>query len=130
MKTVFIYTASWVGLVFLAILNGSIRQKMYSQYMTDLSAHQLSTFIFVILIAAYLFLISGVVRLQSSKQALLVGSIWVVMTISFEFIFGHYIMGNSWTRLLDDYNLIEGRLWILILIWTYLSPYTFYRIRS
>jgi hypothetical protein len=130
MKAIFVYISFWIGLVFLAILNGAIRQKGYSQFMTELSAHQLSTLIFVILIGGYTYVIAGFIKLQSSNEALLVGGIWLCMTIIFEFIFGHYIMGHSWNKLFHDYNLFEGRVWVVVLIWTFLAPYTFYRIRS
>ncbi|MGA9364166.1 MAG: hypothetical protein WBW16_07340 [Bacteroidota bacterium] len=66
--------------------------------------------------------------LQSSKQAWVVGIIWVGMTICFEFIFGHYMMGNSWERLLHDYNIFEGRLWAAVLVRTLIAPYLFTRL--
>lgn len=129
MKTILIYISSWIGLVILAILNAAVRQKGYGQYMTELSAHQVSTFIFVILIGIYTYLITGAFALQSSRQVLIVGGIWLIMTITFEFIFGHYIMGHSWSKLFQDYNLIQGRVWVVVLIWTFLAPYTIYQIR-
>lgn len=130
MKTIIIYITCWIGLVILAILNGAIREKIYGQFMSELSAHQLSTFIGLILFGLYIYFITGIFSLKSSKQALLIGGIWLMMTIIFEFIFGHYIIGHSLGSLFHDYNLIEGRVWILVLIWTFLAPYTFYRIRS
>ena len=130
MKIILIYVFSWTGLVILAILNGAIRQKGYGQYSSELTAHQISTFIFVVLIGIYTYWLTRVVALQSSKQALAVGGIWFVMTILFEFVFGHYLMGHSWSKLFHDYNLIQGRVWVVVLIWTFLAPYIIYRIRS
>ena len=130
MKSILIYVSSWIGLVVLAILNAAVRQKGYGHFISELSAHQISTFIFVILIGVYTYFIAGVFALHSSGQALLVGGIWLIMTICFEFIFGHYIMGHSWSKLLHDYNIIQGRLWVVVLIWTLLAPYTIYRLRS
>ena len=115
MKSILIYVSSWIGLVVLAILNAAVRQKGYGHFISELSAHQISTFIFVILIGVYTYFISGVFALHSSRQALLVGGIWLIMTICFEFIFGHYFLGHSWNRLLADYNLFKGRLWGLYL---------------
>ena len=43
MKIVLIYTASWLSMVILAILNGAIREKVYGKFMGELTAHQLST---------------------------------------------------------------------------------------
>lgn len=130
MKIILIYTTSWLGMVVLAILNGIIREKLYGQFMRELSAHQLSTFIGIILFGVYIWILTGVWRIESAKQALLIGVVWLIMTIIFEFIFGHFVMGHPWGRLFHDYNLIKGRVWILVLIWTVLAPYIFYRIRS
>jgi hypothetical protein len=44
-----------------------------------------------------------------------VGAAWLLGAITFEFGFGHYVDGLSWTRLLSDYDLTEGRL--LLLLW-------------
>lgn len=130
MKVILIYAASWIGMVILAILNGAFREKIYKQSMSELSAHQLSTFIGLILFGVYIWFITGIFQIESSKQALVIGGMWIVMTIIFEFVFGHYVMGHPWHRLFHDYNLFKGRIWLLILIWTAVAPYMFYRIRS
>ncbi len=114
----------------LAILNGAIREKLYGQFMRELSAHQLWTLIGIILFGAYTWILTGVWRIESPKQALVIGGMWLIMTIIFEFIFGHYVMGHPWGKLFDDYNLLRGRVWVLVLIWTSVAPYIFNRIRS
>jgi len=121
---------SWLGLVLLAILNGTLRQKGYGPLMSELSAHQVSTLIAIIIFAVYIYIITGFFRLESARQALLIGAVWVAMTVIFEFLFGHFVMGHSWSRLFHDYNLLQGRLWLLVLIWTFIAPWIFYRIRS
>ena len=130
MKTIVVYMTFWIGLVFLAILNGTLREKGYAQFMSELSAHQLSTFIFIVLSGVYMYAVVGWYRLHSSREALLVGALWVCMTVAFEFLFGHYVMGHSWSKLFHDYNLLQGRVWALVLVWTLFAPYIFYRMRS
>ena len=129
MKTIIIYILAWFGMVVLAIMNGIIREKFYSQSMSELSAHQLSTLTAIILFGFYIYFFTRFFQLDSAKQAFTIGDIWLIMTISFEFVFGHYIAGHSWPRLLMDYNILNGRVWILVLIWTFTAPYLFYRIR-
>jgi hypothetical protein len=51
------------------------------------------------------------------------GTIWVIMTICFEFLAGHYVFGNSWDHLIADYNILKGRIWMFIPITTFVSPY-------
>ncbi|WP_295418280.1 hypothetical protein [Sulfurovum sp.] len=130
MGKVFIYAVGWLGLVLLAIGNGALREKTYGIHVSELLAHQLSTLTGLVLFGIYIYFFTGIFRLESAKQALLIGLMWVIMTIVFEFVFGHYVMGHSWQRLLDDYNLLKGRVWIFILIATLFYPYLFFKIRS
>ena len=130
MKNVLIYALSWIGMVAIAILNGVVREKAYGQFMGELHAHQLSTLIGLLLFGAYIWILTGTFPIESSTQALTIGGIWLIMTIIFEFVFGHFVMGHTWSRLFHDYSILKGRLWSLVLIWTAAAPYVFYRIRS
>ncbi|HUX93413.1 MAG TPA: hypothetical protein VMV36_06355, partial [Ignavibacteriaceae bacterium] len=58
------------------------------------------------------------------------GVFWLTITIVFEFIFGHFIMGHPWEKLLHDYNFLDGRLWVIVLLWTTISPYLLFRLKS
>jgi hypothetical protein len=62
-------------MVILAILNGTIREKAYGNIMGELPAHQLSTFTGFILLGAYIWMLTGLFRIESSRQAFLIGSI-------------------------------------------------------
>jgi hypothetical protein len=46
----------------------------------------------------------------------------VGLTVLFEFVFGHYVLGNSWDVLLADYRIWQGRLWSLVLISEAIAP--------
>jgi hypothetical protein len=129
MKVFLLYSAGWLGMLVIAILNGVIREKLYGPYMRELSAHQLSTLTVIILLGAYVWILTGFWQIESSKQAFGIGGIWLIMTIIFEFIFGHFVMGHPWAKLFHDYNLIKGRIWVLVLVWILAAPYLFYRIR-
>ena len=124
------YTVAWLGLVLIMILNGTIRNFVYGPLVSELTAHQISSVTGVLLTGLFTWLLSLKWRIQSERQALAIGSIWLVLTIVFEFIFGHYVMGHPWSRLLYDYNLIEGRVWSLVLIFTMIAPYIIYKMRS
>lgn len=130
MKTLTIYAVSWIGMVILAILNGAVREKIYGPFMRELSAHQLSTGIGLVLFGWYIWRLTGIYRIDSATHAVLIGGMWLVMTILFEFIFGHFVMGHPWGKLFHDYNFLKGRMWLLVLIWTAVAPYLFFRVRS
>jgi hypothetical protein len=44
------------------------------------------------------------------------------LTLAFEFLAGHYLFGNPWSKLLADYNLLRGHIWVLVLITTAFGP--------
>jgi hypothetical protein len=46
----------------------------------------------------------------------------VALTVAFEFFAGHYAFGNSWERLIADYNVFRGRIWILVLLANFFAP--------
>jgi hypothetical protein len=117
-----IYTLFWLGMPLLAILNAVVREKVYKNALGELAAHQLSTVILLILISIYAWLISLNWNLESVGRAMIVGSIWLGLTVSFEFGFGRLVMKHSWQRLFHDYNILKGRVWILVLLWTLLAP--------
>ena len=100
------YTICWIGLVVIAIVNGAIREKVYSQFMRELAAHQLSTVIGLAMFGVYIMILTRSWKIESSGQALTIGGIWLALTIGFEFIFGHYVIGHPWSRLFHDYNLL------------------------
>jgi len=123
-KFYLVLIGAWFLFMILAIINAGIRNGVYKPLVGDLVAHQISTIIFAILIMTVTDLIFRFSSLElTDSEALLMGSIWLVFTMAFEFIAGHYIFGNSWDKLFADYNILKGRIWSLILITTFLSPY-------
>lgn len=39
-------------------------------------------------------------------------------------------MKNPWSELLRDYNIHQGRLWVLVLVFITLAPLIFYKLQS
>ena len=39
-----------------------------------------------------------------------IGLLWLCLTLAFEFLFGHFVVGAAWERLAADYNLVKGGL--------------------
>ena len=51
-----------------------------------------------------------------------IGVLWTAMTVAFEFGFFHLVMGVAVEDLLADYNVLRGRLWVLVLATVLLGP--------
>src|ERR1044071_5421282 len=124
------YVIAWIPMVFIAILNGTLRQSWYGQHMSELRAHQVSTLTGILLFAIYIAVVTGIWMPASATQALTIGFIWLGLTVAFEFLFGHFIAGHAWERLIEDYNIFAGRVWAALLIWVVVAPYLFYRLRN
>jgi hypothetical protein len=90
------YVLAWIPMVPIAILNGVLRVQTYGRLMPEIHAHQLSTLTGVVLIGSYIALVLRRWPTASVAEAWRVGLMWVVMTVGFEFGFGHYVMGQPW----------------------------------
>ena len=55
-------------------------------------------------------------------EALQIGSLWLVLTLAFEFGTGHFLFGRPWDALLKEHNLFQGRIWVVVLLVTTLAP--------
>lgn len=124
------YLIGWLPLVAVGILNGIIREIGYKKYVGDLTAHQISTLTGIILVGCYIWWLTGKWEIGTSSQALIIGVIWLGMTVAFEFLFGHYVVRQPWSKLFHDYNFLKGRIWVVVLIWITIAPLVFYKIRS
>lgn len=123
------YFYLWFPMVIIAIINGTIRELFFTNFLDELGAHQLSVISGITFFAVYVWIITGKWKIDSPISAIKIGFMWFIMTVIFEFIFGHYVMGYSWQKLLYDYNILEGRLWVVVLLWTTISPFVFYLVR-
>lgn len=121
------YVLAWIPMMAIGIINGTLRVVTYGKVLNELRAHQVSTITGVFLLGIYIWLILSFWTPTSLSQALLIGILWLGLTVTFEFLFGHYIAGHSWSQLLRDYNLFAGRIWLLVLIWITIAPPLFYR---
>jgi len=122
------YIVAWFPMIIIAIANGLFREKVLAKRLNELQAHQASTFFMIVLFGIYVWVLLKVWEPESVKQALMIGVFWLLLTVVFEFLFGHYVVGHSWDKLLQDYNIVKGRVWVLVLIWITIAPYVIYQL--
>ncbi|MGE5305823.1 MAG: hypothetical protein ACM3TN_21125 [Alphaproteobacteria bacterium] len=120
----------WLVLVVLAILNGTLRQEVLVPMLGDsvglsISGVTLSVAIFLV----SWFALPWYGPLPSSHYWI-IGLVWLLMTVLFEFGFGHFIAHKSWPQLLQAYNVSQGNLWIVVLIATVVSPWLAARLKG
>ena len=122
------YLLVWLLLALVAIVNGVLRQGTYGKVVPELVAHQISTATAILLSGAVVWAVNRFWPIESASQAIIIGACWFVMTVAFEFGFGHYVAGHSWERLFADYNLFAGRVWLFFLLWVAVVPLVIYKL--
>lgn len=114
--------AVWLLFLITAIVNGAVRESILRPAFGDKSAHVISTLSLSVLILVGAWLTAPFVRYESAAAAWGVGVLWVALTLAFEFLAGRFVFGKSWDVLLADYDVMQGRIWPLVLVVTLLAP--------
>jgi hypothetical protein len=115
-------TVAWLALLMLAMLNGAFREALLTPELGERPADILSTLLLSALIAGATWLLLPWMRPLAAREAWLIGALWLVLTVAFEFLGGHYLFREPWERLLAAYDVADGQLWVLVLLTTLLAP--------
>ena len=120
----------WLVLLSLAVANGALREGLLSPRIGSGGGHAVST----ILLSALILLVGWVtvpwIGPRSIQESWLVGLTWMGLTVAFEFLGGHFLFGRSWALLFADYNLLAGRIWVMVLIVSLITPVVAYTRRG
>jgi hypothetical protein len=116
-------TVTWFVLFVVMFANGAIRVVVLQPRLGEDLARQVASLSGVALVFLVSWAFVGASPSATRRQLWGVGVLWVCATVAFEFLFGHFVSGLSWHALLADYNLLQGRLWSLILISVCLGPW-------
>ena len=111
----------WLGILVLASLNGAVRDLVVAPRLGDTIARALST---VILCGLVLLVTWAAIRWlepRGPREAMALGLFWVALTLTFELAAGR-LSGKPWSVVLADYDVLRGRIWILVPIVTLLAP--------
>src|SRR5208337_198726 len=95
---------------------GAVREGLLRPRIGEPRAHVIGTLIAVALMMLVIYaFVRQLYEIPSISDLILIGVIWLIMTVAFEFGFFHYVMGKPWETLLADYNVLRGRIWVLVL---------------
>lgn len=114
--------AVWCALLVAAFVNGTFRELLLVPMFGGAAAHVVSTIILSGVIGIVVWRAIVWLHPATLHEAWLIGDGWVFLTIGFEFLAGHYLFGHTWDSLLADYNVLQGRVWELVLVTTLLAP--------
>jgi hypothetical protein len=114
--------AGWLGAAVIGVINGVARRALYEDRVGLQAAHYLSTATLLVLLGGYMALLARRWPIATRRTALLVGSVWSALTVGFEFGLGRFVVGDSWAKLFEQYEVWRGNVWILVPAWIALGP--------
>jgi hypothetical protein len=119
----------WIAMLGLAVGNGIFRESILVPRLGSLRAGQVSTLLLCALILALTFRTVRWIHPVTIGQALVIGAMWVVLTLIFEFGSG-LAQGKPMRELLADYDVLRGRIWPLVLVTLAVAPLLMSRARG
>jgi len=124
------YVLMWFAMLVVAVGNGVLREKTFAKSMPELRAHQLSTVIGTLAMGVLIWFIIRRWPPASGREALVIGLLWLGLTVGFEFFLGLVLRKRPWAEVIGAYDLRRGRVWVLFLLWITVAPGLFYSLQK
>lgn len=116
-------TVIWLVIVVAAIFNGVVREQIIAPWAGADLALPLSGMLLVVLVPVITYISIPCIGSSDQKTYLVVGLFWLVLTLSFEFLFGYYVAGKPWEEIIQVFDIRKGDLFIVVLVVTATSPW-------
>ena len=98
----------WLVLIAVEFVHGIVRAVFLVPIVGDFRSRQIGVFTGSVLILAVAYLLLPLLKVSDRNSLVSIGVVWLVLTVAFEFSFGHFVFGRSWGDLVSDYNLFRG----------------------
>jgi small-conductance mechanosensitive channel len=122
-KSYLLALAVWPLFLVTAVTLGAIREGLIAPALGEQAAHVIGTLVFIAAMLTIMWVfVSRTKGALRRRDLWFIGVMWTIMTVCFEFGFFHFVAGVPWEKLLADYNLFAGRLWLLVLLTTLCGP--------
>ena len=122
--------AIWLCILVVAIANGMFREAFLIPELGKVPGFILSGVLLSVLILAISYLALPWFGMWPPARYLPIGFGWLLLTLIFEFAFGHFIQGKPWAQLLEAYAFKDGNIWPIVLLVTVVAPYIAARMRG
>ncbi len=112
------------------VINGTARALVVAPLLGDFTARQIGVLTGCVLIGVVAWACSPWLAARTRGAQWGVGALWVVLMLAFELAVGRWLAGASWARIASDYNLAQGGLLGLGMVWLGCAPWVAARLRS
>lgn len=117
----------WLILAVAMIANGIFRVNVLQPRFGLPEADILSAVLGIVIILAVTRPFFRPLAGSTPPELLIVSGVLVALTVIFEFTFGRWVEGKSWSELAGNYAIWRGRLWPIVLLVLAASPFIWAR---
>ena len=120
----------WLLIMLLESIHGTLRTLYLEPWLGSFRARQVSVFTGCVIILAVTLIFVRWMNATSRAALIRIGVVWVILTLIFEFAVVGPMLGLSWNRMMEDYDLSRGGLMIFGLLFMLFAPNIAARIRG
>jgi hypothetical protein len=122
--------AIWLIVIAAEMIHGMLRAVVLVPWVGEFRSNQIGVFTGSAIIMAIAWMMIRWIGAKETSDLLMVGLIWMTLTLAFEILFGHFVMGMGWERIRADYNIAQGGLMPLGLVVLCISPMIALKLRG
>ena len=100
----------WLMIVFAESVHGTLRQLFLAPLIGNFPARRIAFFVGMLLIFLIAYLFIRWIRAENTTQLFIIGLMWAILMLSFEFGLGILVLNYSRERMLEDYDISRGGL--------------------
>ncbi|MBX7170335.1 MAG: PAM68 family protein [Pyrinomonadaceae bacterium] len=112
----------WMLIIFAESIHGTLRQLFLAPLIGDFSARRVAFFSGILLIFTITCFFIHWINAPTTKKLFLIGLMWMLLTASFEFGLGYFVLNYSWERIFEDYDISRGGLMGFGLLFLLFAP--------
>jgi hypothetical protein len=113
--------AVWFVIIFTESIHGTLRVLFLEPKIGSFRARQIGVFIGVLLIFTITYLFINWINAKTTKSLIIIGLMWMTLTLLFEFCIG-FVQGFTLDRMLSDYNIAQGGFMLFGILLLALAP--------
>ncbi len=122
-------TGVWLIMMIAAILNGALREKVLNPLLGQDWALPLSGIVLSLMVFLIAWLMTPLIGATRTQGYIVTGCLWVALTLAFEYLFGHFIAGRPWHEINRVFKLVDGNLFVLVILALGMSPWMVAKLR-
>lgn len=122
--------AVWLIFILIESINGTIRILWLAPHLGEGTAEAIAFLTGSLVVVAIAALFSPWLQASRTSQLLLIGVLWMGLTLAFEIALGRLAFGYSWAQIMAQFNLLNGELMLVELALLLLAPWIGAKIRG